>query len=162
MQRETAMIPVILKRFLCNKRGEMIQLDNIISVVERSSPPQLASLHRYRSATISAGGTRKTIADGIAAMNDCKGCAWRQFQHCAYMAHRAIMLKAHRIFCLRLFWQLSSFIPAFRPSLKVSLSLSLFCLLCHWPCSGLCSHYGILIKRLIFLVRSVWLCWLVW
>ena len=57
--------------FVRNVKGEMIQLDNIISIVERSSPPQLYHYNRYQSATIQAGlAPGKTIGDGIAAMND--------------------------------------------------------------------------------------------
>jgi multidrug efflux pump len=57
--------------FVRNTKGEMIQLDNIISIVERSSPPQLYHYNRYQSATIQAGlAPGKTIGDGIAAMNE--------------------------------------------------------------------------------------------
>lgn len=72
VQRENRDDPSDIKAlFVRNKRGEMIQLDNIISVVERSSPPQLYHYNRYQSATISAGlAPGKTIADGIAAMNE--------------------------------------------------------------------------------------------
>lgn len=55
--------------FVRNDKGDMIQLDNVISVVERSSPPQLYHYNRYQSATISAGlAPGKTIGDGIKAM----------------------------------------------------------------------------------------------
>lgn len=56
--------------FVRNDKGEMIQLDNIVSVVERSSPPQLYHYNRYQSATITAGlAPGKTIGDGIEEMN---------------------------------------------------------------------------------------------
>jgi multidrug efflux pump len=56
--------------FIKNNKGEMIQLDNIISVVERSSPPQLYHYNRFQSATIQAGlAPGKTIGDGIEEMN---------------------------------------------------------------------------------------------
>ncbi len=56
--------------YIRNNKGEMIQLDNIISIVERSSPPQLYHYNRYQSATIQAGlAPGKTIGDGIAEMN---------------------------------------------------------------------------------------------
>jgi multidrug efflux pump len=56
--------------FVKNSKGEMIQLDNIISVVERSSPPQLYHYNRFQSATIQAGlAPGKTIGDGIEEMN---------------------------------------------------------------------------------------------
>jgi multidrug efflux pump len=48
----------------------MIQLDNIVSVVEQSSPPALYRYDRYVSATISAGLVQgKTIGDGIDVMD---------------------------------------------------------------------------------------------
>ena len=56
--------------FVKNSKGEMIQLDNIITVVERSSPPQLYHYNRFQSATIQAGlAPNKTIGDGIEEMN---------------------------------------------------------------------------------------------
>jgi multidrug efflux pump len=55
--------------FVRNNKGEMIQLDNITTVTERSSPPQLFHYNRYQSATISAGlAPGKTIGDGIKEM----------------------------------------------------------------------------------------------
>ncbi len=60
----------IKELFIRNNKGEMIQLDNIISIIERSSPPQLYHYNRYQSATIQAGlAPGKTIGDGIKAMN---------------------------------------------------------------------------------------------
>lgn len=56
--------------YVRNNKGEMIQLDNIIKVVERSSPPQLYHYNRYQSATVQAGlAPGKTIGDGINEMN---------------------------------------------------------------------------------------------
>lgn len=56
--------------YVRNTSGEMIQLDNVIKVTERSSPPQLYHHDRYQSATVSAGlAPGKTIGDGIEAMN---------------------------------------------------------------------------------------------
>ena len=56
--------------FVRNLKGEMIQLDNVITITERSSPPQLYHYNRYQSATVSAGlAPGKTIGDGIDAMN---------------------------------------------------------------------------------------------
>lgn len=52
-----------------NANGEMIQLDNVVTIVEQSSPPQLYHYNRYQSATVSAGlATGKTIEDGIKEM----------------------------------------------------------------------------------------------
>ncbi|MGZ4098160.1 MAG: efflux RND transporter permease subunit [Bacteroidia bacterium] len=56
--------------YVRNNKGEMIQLDNITTVKEQSSPPQLYHYNRYQSATISAGlAPGKTIGDGIDEMN---------------------------------------------------------------------------------------------
>lgn len=56
--------------FVKNRKGEMIQLDNIVKLTERSSPPQLYRFNRYSSATVSAGlAEGKTIGDGIAEMD---------------------------------------------------------------------------------------------
>jgi multidrug efflux pump len=56
--------------YVRNSTGEMIQLDNIVNVVERSSPPQYYHYNRYQSATVQAGlAPGKTIGEGIAAMN---------------------------------------------------------------------------------------------
>src|SRR5690606_33587022 len=41
--------------FVKNKQGQLIQLDNVVTVEEQSSPPQLYHNNRYMSATVSAG-----------------------------------------------------------------------------------------------------------
>ncbi len=52
-----------------NNKGEMVQLDNVVTIVEQSSPPQLYHYNRYQSATVSAGLVGgKTIGDGIKEM----------------------------------------------------------------------------------------------
>lgn len=59
--------------FVRNNRGEMIQLDNLVTVEERSNPPQLFRNNRFSSATASGGlAPGKTIGDGIAAMERAK------------------------------------------------------------------------------------------
>ena len=56
--------------YVRNAAGSMVQLDNMVRITERSSPPQLYHYNRYQSATISAGlAPGKTIGDGIKAMN---------------------------------------------------------------------------------------------
>ena len=64
--------PLDLKSmYVRNKRGDIIQLDNIVSVEERSNPPQLYHYNRYKSATVSASlAPGRTIGDGIAAMKE--------------------------------------------------------------------------------------------
>lgn len=60
----------IKELYVRNTSGNMIQLDNIINIIEQSSPPQYYHYNRYQSATISAGLAQgKTIGDGIDAMN---------------------------------------------------------------------------------------------
>ncbi len=49
-----------------NKDGVQIQLDNVVSIIEQSSPPQLYHYNRYKSATITAAlAPGATIGDGI-------------------------------------------------------------------------------------------------
>lgn len=55
--------------FVRNNRGEMISLDNLVSVSESNTPPTIYHFNRYKSATISAGlQPGFTIGDGIAEM----------------------------------------------------------------------------------------------
>jgi multidrug efflux pump len=56
--------------FVRNTRGELIQLDNLVQVEERSTPPQLYHNNRFVSATVSAGlAPGKSLGDGIDAMD---------------------------------------------------------------------------------------------
>lgn len=56
--------------FVKSNSGQLIQLDNVVSINERSSPPQLYHSDRYMSATVSAGlAPGKSIGDGIDAMD---------------------------------------------------------------------------------------------
>lgn len=56
--------------YVRNNRNELIQLDNLVTLTEKSSPPQLYRFNRYVSATISASlAPGKTISDGISAMD---------------------------------------------------------------------------------------------
>lgn len=72
VSRENRDEPLDLKSlFVKNNRGELIQLDNVVRIVENSSPPQLYHYNRYQSATISAGlAPGKTIGDGNKAMRE--------------------------------------------------------------------------------------------
>jgi multidrug efflux pump len=59
--------------FVRNSRGELIQLDNLVKIEERSSPPQRYRNNRFASATVSGGlAPGKTIGDGIDAMERAK------------------------------------------------------------------------------------------
>ena len=56
--------------YVRNNQNQLIQLDNLVSLEERSSPPQLYRYNRYASATFSASLIPgKTIGDGINAMD---------------------------------------------------------------------------------------------
>ncbi len=70
VEREHRDAPIDLKSlYVRNDRGTLIQLDNIVSIVEQSSPPQLYHYNRYKAATVSAGlAPGKTIGDGIDEM----------------------------------------------------------------------------------------------
>ncbi|MBT1697228.1 efflux RND transporter permease subunit [Fulvivirgaceae bacterium PWU4] len=51
--------------------GQLISIDNVVSVKESTTPPSLYHFNRYKSATISAGlAPGKTIGDGIDAMEE--------------------------------------------------------------------------------------------
>lgn len=55
--------------FVKNKEGRLIQLDNVVTIEEQSSPPQLYHNNRYMSATVSASlAPGKSMGEGIAAM----------------------------------------------------------------------------------------------
>lgn len=71
MEREHRNEPVDLKTiYVRNQNNELIQLDNLVTVTEDSSPPQLYRFNRFNSATISAQlAGDKTISDGIEAMD---------------------------------------------------------------------------------------------
>ncbi|HND86856.1 MAG TPA: efflux RND transporter permease subunit [Saprospiraceae bacterium] len=62
--------PLDLARlYVKNSRGQMVQLDNIVSFQESSTPPQLYHYNRYKSATISAAlAPGRTLGEGIEAM----------------------------------------------------------------------------------------------
>ncbi len=59
--------------YVKNNDGLLVQLDNIVEIEERSSPPQLYHNNRYMSATVSAGlAPGYSMGDGIAVMDDIK------------------------------------------------------------------------------------------
>ncbi|MFH1198092.1 MAG: efflux RND transporter permease subunit [bacterium] len=56
--------------YVRSSKGQLIQLDNLVTLRETSSPPQLYRFNRYVSATVSASlAPGKTINDGIKAMD---------------------------------------------------------------------------------------------
>ena len=57
--------------YVRNNLGQPISLDNLVTLVEESTPPTIYHFNRYKSATVSAGlAPGKTVADGIKAMDD--------------------------------------------------------------------------------------------
>ena len=69
--RDKRNAPIDLKSlYVTNNKGELIQLDNVVTLSEQSAPPQLYRFNRYVSATVSAGlAPGKTIGDGIKEMD---------------------------------------------------------------------------------------------
>jgi multidrug efflux pump len=52
-----------------SRDGKLVQLDNVIRLEEKSTPPQLYRFNRYNAATFSASLAKgKTLGEGIAAM----------------------------------------------------------------------------------------------
>jgi multidrug efflux pump len=62
--------PLDLKAFFVrNSRGELIQLDNVVNMVEMANPPTIYHFNRFKSANVQAGlAPGKTIGEGIAEM----------------------------------------------------------------------------------------------
>jgi multidrug efflux pump len=69
--RDRRNAPIDLKSlYVANNQGKLVQLDNVVTLTEQSTPPQLYRFNRYVSATVSAGlAPGKTIGDGIKAMD---------------------------------------------------------------------------------------------
>src|SRR5690606_29808750 len=56
--------------FVRSNTGQLIQLDNVVTIEERSSPPQLYHNNRFMSATVSAGlAPGVSLGEGIDAMD---------------------------------------------------------------------------------------------
>jgi multidrug efflux pump len=56
--------------YVRNDKGQLVQMDNLVTLTMRSNPPQLYRYNRYVSATVSANTEEgKTLGDGIAAMD---------------------------------------------------------------------------------------------
>jgi multidrug efflux pump len=64
--------PADLKNiYVRNASGQSIALDNLVTMVEESTPPTIYHFNRYKSATISAGlAPGKTIGDGLKVMDE--------------------------------------------------------------------------------------------
>lgn len=70
IERQNRSEPVDVRSlYVRNREGRMIQLDNIITLEEQTTPPTLYRYNRFISATISAGLAKgQTIGTGIEAM----------------------------------------------------------------------------------------------
>ncbi len=71
LHRQDRNKPLDLKSlYVRNNKGEMVQLDNFVSLRETTAPPQLYRYNRFVSATISSNlAAGKTISEGIEAMD---------------------------------------------------------------------------------------------
>ncbi len=71
LSREDRNTPLDLKSlFVRNNNGDMIQLDNLVTLRERTAPPQLYRYNRFVSATVSANlAPGYTISEGIEEMD---------------------------------------------------------------------------------------------
>ncbi len=72
MERRFRNEPVDLRTIsVRNANGVLVQLDNLVTIRESSTPPQLFRFNRFSSATVSAGlAPGFTIGDGIDAMDE--------------------------------------------------------------------------------------------
>ncbi len=70
VDRENRDEPLDLKAFYVrNRSGDLVQLDNLVTIVETANPPTIYHFNRYKSATVSAGlAPGKTLGDGIKEM----------------------------------------------------------------------------------------------
>lgn len=59
--------------YVRTRSGELVSIDNLVTIEESTTPPSLYHFNRYKSATISAGlAPGRTVGDGIKAMEDIK------------------------------------------------------------------------------------------
>lgn len=70
VNRDSRDAPVDIAQYYVRARnGELVSLDNVVSLSESTSPSQIYHYNRYKSATLSANlAPGKTIGDGIDAM----------------------------------------------------------------------------------------------
>jgi multidrug efflux pump len=60
--------------FVRTESGQLVSLDNVVTVEESTTPPALYHFNRYKSTTITAGlATGYTIGDGVKAMQEIAG-----------------------------------------------------------------------------------------
>ncbi|HMQ62600.1 MAG TPA: efflux RND transporter permease subunit [Flavilitoribacter sp.] len=75
VQRQDRNDPLDLRTlYVRNRAGNMVQLDNVVRLEERTTPPIIYRFNRFISATVSAGLAKgKTIGEGIDAMENVAG-----------------------------------------------------------------------------------------
>ncbi len=75
MQQEDRNQPVNLRSlYVRAENGNLVQLDNLVTIKEQSTPPQLYRFNRFISATVSAGLAQGyTIGDGLEEMDRIAG-----------------------------------------------------------------------------------------
>jgi multidrug efflux pump len=66
--------PADLKNLYVRTRGgQLVSIDNLVTIEESTTPPTLYHFNRFKSATVSAGlAPGKTVGDGIKAMEEIK------------------------------------------------------------------------------------------
>lgn len=71
LAREDRNKPLDLKSlYVRNNSGQMIQLDNLVTLTEETAPPQLYRYNRFVAATVSAGlAPGRTMSEGLAEMD---------------------------------------------------------------------------------------------
>jgi multidrug efflux pump len=129
--------PLDLKGFYVrNRQGELIQLDNLVSIVENANPPTIYHFNRLKNATISAGlAPGRTLGEGIAEMERIKAKvldetfttslsgASRDFKESSSNTSFAFLLALVLIF-LVLAAQFESFVDPFIIMITVPLALA--------------------------------------
>src|SRR5690554_8109443 len=75
MQQEDRTQPITLRSlYVRAENGSLVQLDNLVTIREQSTPPQLYRYNRFISATVSAGlAPGYTIGDGLDEMDRIAG-----------------------------------------------------------------------------------------
>jgi multidrug efflux pump subunit AcrB len=59
--------------YVRTRSGELVSIDNLVTIEESTTPPSLYHFNRYKSATISAGlAPGQTVGDGIKVMEELK------------------------------------------------------------------------------------------
>ncbi len=122
--------------FVRNSRGELISMDNLVTVSESNTPPTIYHFNRYKSATVSASLQQGyTIGDGVAEMEKLTAPlldetfttslsgASKEFQESGSNAMAAILLAFGLIFLI-LAAQFESFIDPFIILITVFLGIA--------------------------------------